>query len=106
MPSEAPNWERRAKSPPCLRRDWLDQPLSLRQFRTPAAADFSADRGMFTEVDREGMVQFPPLGLEVPEDHPDRNRYSSAGFRQREARQFQVVYLMCTCWVPPGRLSY
>jgi len=75
-------------------------------FGHPPPLIFSAHRGMFMEVDRERMVQVPPLGLEVPEDHPDRNRYSSVGFRQREAWQFPIVCLMCTCWVPPGRLSY
>jgi hypothetical protein len=31
------------------------------------------------------MVQFLPLGLEVPEDHPDRKRYFSMHFRQKRA---------------------
>jgi serine phosphatase RsbU (regulator of sigma subunit) len=28
-------------------------------------------------------VQFLPLGLQIPEDHPDRTRYFSLQFRQR-----------------------
>jgi hypothetical protein len=31
------------------------------------------------------MVRFLPLGLEVPEDHPDRKRYTSLRFRQNPA---------------------
>src|SRR5262249_37452303 len=30
------------------------------------------------------LVQFPALGLEIPEDHPDRNRYFSMDIRQKE----------------------
>src|SRR2546430_4845452 len=29
------------------------------------------------------MVQFLPLGLQIPKDHPDRNRYLSLKFRHR-----------------------
>ena len=29
------------------------------------------------------MAQFLPLGLQIPEDHPDRTRYFSLQFRQR-----------------------
>ena len=28
------------------------------------------------------MVQFLALGLEIPEDHPDRNKYRSMAFRK------------------------
>jgi len=30
------------------------------------------------------MAQFPPLGLEIPEDHPDRTKYFSMTFRKRQ----------------------
>jgi serine phosphatase RsbU (regulator of sigma subunit) len=43
---------------------------------------FSAQARKFEEIDKERMVQFLPLGLEVPEDHPDRKRYTSMRFRQ------------------------
>jgi serine/threonine protein phosphatase PrpC len=29
------------------------------------------------KIDKNRMVQFLPLGLEIPDDHPDRNRYFS-----------------------------
>jgi len=37
------------------------------------------------------MEHFPPLGLEIPEDHPDRNLYFSEVFRQRRADSSDVV---------------
>jgi serine phosphatase RsbU (regulator of sigma subunit) len=45
----------------------------------------------FTEVDRSRMMQFLALGLEIPEDHPDRSRYFSMHFRQRRASSFDVA---------------
>ena len=30
------------------------------------------------------MVQFLALGLEIPEDHPDRNKYFSMSLRKRQ----------------------
>ena len=38
---------------------------------------FSAEYRKFMEIDKSHMVQFLPLGLHIPEDHPDRNRYFS-----------------------------
>jgi serine phosphatase RsbU (regulator of sigma subunit) len=38
---------------------------------------FSAEYRKFMDVDRSRMVQFLPLGLHIPENHPDRNRYFS-----------------------------
>jgi hypothetical protein len=37
------------------------------------------------------MVQFLPLGLQIPEDYPDRNRYFSLEFRQRRANSTDVA---------------
>lgn len=54
-------------------------------FGHPPPLLFSASTGGFAEVDRERMVRFLPLGLEVPEDHPDRKRYSSIRFRRSPA---------------------
>jgi len=51
-------------------------------FGHPPPLLFSAERRRFLEVDRDRMVRFLPLGLEVPEDHPDRTRYLSMHFRQ------------------------
>ena len=54
-------------------------------FGHPPPLLFSAEGGKFEEVNKERMVQFLPLGLEVPEDHPDRKRYTSLRFRQNLA---------------------
>jgi serine phosphatase RsbU (regulator of sigma subunit) len=44
-------------------------------FGHPLPLVFSAEYRKFMEIDRSRMVQFLPLGLQIPEDHPDRNRY-------------------------------
>jgi serine phosphatase RsbU (regulator of sigma subunit) len=54
-------------------------------FGHPPPLLFSAASGEFAEVDRDRMVRFLPLGLEVPEDHPDRKRYTSMHFRRKQA---------------------
>jgi serine phosphatase RsbU (regulator of sigma subunit) len=54
-------------------------------FGHPPPLLFSAPKRTFAEIDRERMVQFLPLGLEVPDDHPDRKRYVSMHSRQRPA---------------------
>jgi serine phosphatase RsbU (regulator of sigma subunit) len=54
-------------------------------FGHPPPLVFCARDGKFREIDRDRMVQFLPLGLEVPEDYPDRRRYFSMHFRQRPA---------------------
>lgn len=46
-------------------------------FGHPPPLVFSAEYRKFMEVDKSRMVQFLPLGLHIPEDHPDRNRYLS-----------------------------
>ena len=54
-------------------------------FGHPPPLVFSAQERKFIEVDKGRMVRFLPLGLEVPEDHPDRKRYFSMHFRRRTA---------------------
>ena len=54
-------------------------------FGHPPPLLFPARSREFAAVDRDRMVQFLPLGLEVPEDHPDRDRYTSLRLRQRPA---------------------
>jgi serine phosphatase RsbU (regulator of sigma subunit) len=44
---------------------------------------FSAEYRKFMDVDKSRMAQFLALGLQIPEDHPDRTRYFSLQFRQR-----------------------
>jgi len=52
-------------------------------FGHPPPLVFSAERRRFVDFDRSRMAQFLPLGLQIPEDHPDRTRYFSLQFRQR-----------------------
>ena len=44
---------------------------------------FSAEYRKFMDVDKSRMAQFLALGLQIPEDHPDRTRYFSLQSRQR-----------------------
>jgi hypothetical protein len=62
-------------------------------FGHPPPLLFSAQARKFEEVNKERMAQFLPLGLEVPEDHPDRKRYTSMHFRQRRADYSDVAEL-------------
>jgi serine phosphatase RsbU (regulator of sigma subunit) len=62
-------------------------------FGHPPPLLFSAEFGKFLDVDRSRMVQFLPLGLEIPEDHPDRSRYFSMHLRQRRANSSDVAEL-------------
>src|SRR6478672_5881246 len=60
-------------------------------FGHPPPLLFSARTQKFAEVDQDRMVQFLPLGLEVPEDHPDRRRYTSMRFRKNQAQYSDVA---------------
>jgi len=51
-------------------------------FGHPPPLVYSAEYRKFMEIDRSRMVQFLPLGVQVSEDHPDRNRYLSLESRQ------------------------
>jgi serine phosphatase RsbU (regulator of sigma subunit) len=53
-------------------------------FGHPPPLVFSAEYGRFMELNKRDMVQFPALGLEIPEDHPDRNLYVSMTVRKRQ----------------------
>lgn len=46
-------------------------------FGHPPPLVFSAEYRKFMEVNKSHIVQFLPLGMTIPEDHPDRNRYLS-----------------------------
>lgn len=46
-------------------------------FGHPPPLVFSAEYGTFMDIGWNRMVQFPSLGLEIPEDYPDRSRYIS-----------------------------
>ena len=55
-------------------------------FGHPPPLVFSAEYTKFMEVDRSRLVQFLPLGLHIPEDHPDRNRYLSLDSEDKPVR--------------------
>ena len=57
-------------------------------FGHPPPLVFSAEYGKFMEIGWARMVQFPSLGLEIPEDHPDRNRYVSITLRKSQMTSF------------------
>ena len=59
-------------------------------FGHPPPLVFSAEFEMFMEIDEAGMVQFLALGLEIPEDHPDRNKYLSMALRPRQINSRSV----------------
>src|SRR5437879_11882497 len=54
---------------------------------------FSGEFRKFMEIDKSRMVQFLPLGLQISEDHPDRNRYLSLEFRERRVNSSDVAEL-------------
>lgn len=62
-------------------------------FGHPAPLVFSLEWRKFVALDKSHMVQFLPLGLQIPEDHPDRKRYMSLQFRQREANSSDLAEL-------------
>jgi len=53
-------------------------------FGHPPPLVFSREFDRFVEIDENRMVQFPALGLQIPDDHPDRNKYYSMSLRTRE----------------------
>src|SRR5436190_18571215 len=60
-------------------------------FGHPPPLVFSAEYGKFMEIDKDRMVQFLALGLEIPEDHPDRNRYFSMRLRRKRMKSSDVA---------------
>ncbi len=60
-------------------------------FGHPPPLVFSAEFRRFVEIDRERMVQFLALGLQLPEDHPDRNRYYSMALRKHRLNHSDVA---------------
>jgi serine phosphatase RsbU (regulator of sigma subunit) len=72
-------------------------------FGHPPPLLFCAQKRKFIEVDKGRMVQFFPLGLEVPEDHPDRKRYFSMHFRQRPAGYSDIAEITL---INPGDILF
>jgi serine phosphatase RsbU (regulator of sigma subunit) len=62
-------------------------------FGHPPPLVFSAEYRKFMDIDRSQMVQFLPLGVQIPEDHPDRNRYLSLDFRKRPVKSSDIAEL-------------
>jgi serine phosphatase RsbU (regulator of sigma subunit) len=53
-------------------------------FGHPPPLVFSAESHRFKNIDDSRMVQFLALGLQIPANHPDRQKYYSLTFRQTE----------------------
>ena len=53
-------------------------------FGHPPPLVFSAEYPKFKKIEKNHMVQFLALGLEIPAEHPDRKKYNSMNFRQKE----------------------
>ncbi len=60
-------------------------------FGHPPPLVFSAERRQFLELDKERVAQFLALGLQIPDDHPDRKKYFSMQLRPREANTSHVA---------------
>jgi serine phosphatase RsbU (regulator of sigma subunit) len=60
-------------------------------FGHPPPLVFSAECGRFRKIDKDRMVQFLALGLEIPEDHPDRNKYFSMSLRRKRMNSSDVA---------------
>src|SRR5438128_10908520 len=60
-------------------------------FGSPPPLVFSAKFGCFVPMNTDYLVQFPALGLEIPEDHPDRNKYFSMALRQRQINASNIA---------------
>ena len=60
-------------------------------FGHPPPLVFSLEWRKFVTLDKSQMVQFPPLGIEIAEDNPDRKKYFSMEFRQRRVNSSDLA---------------
>lgn len=60
-------------------------------FGHPPPLVFSAKYQRFMEIGKARIARFLPLGLEIPEDHPDRNRYTPIKLRKRRIRSSDMA---------------
>ena len=72
-------------------------------FGHPPPLVFSAEFDKFVEIGQAQMVQFLALGLEIPEDHPDRNRYFSMALRKTKMTANDVAEITL---MSPGDLLF
>jgi serine phosphatase RsbU (regulator of sigma subunit) len=72
-------------------------------FGHPPPLVFSAECGRFRKIDKDRMVQFLALGLEIPEDHPDRNKYFSMSLRRKRMNSSDVAEITL---MSPGDLLF
>src|SRR6202795_5017291 len=72
-------------------------------FGHPPPLVFSAEYERFMEIDKARMVQFLALGLEIPEDNPDRNKYLSMALRTRQMNSSDVAEITL---MSPGDLLF
>jgi len=62
-------------------------------FGHPPPLVFCSRSQKFKQIDKDRMAHFPPLGLEIPQDHPDRNKYFSMTFRKKQLDSSDVAEL-------------
>jgi serine phosphatase RsbU (regulator of sigma subunit) len=62
-------------------------------FGHPPPLVFSAEYRRFMDIDRSRMVQFLPLGVQIAEDHPDRDRYLSLETLEKATNSSDVAEL-------------
>jgi serine phosphatase RsbU (regulator of sigma subunit) len=72
-------------------------------FGHPPPLVFCPKYGKFMEIDKDRMVQFLALGLEIPEDHPDRNKYFSMKLRKRQVNSSDVAEITL---MSPGNILF
>jgi serine phosphatase RsbU (regulator of sigma subunit) len=60
-------------------------------FGHPPPLVFSAEFRKFMNIGQSRMAQFLALGLQIPADHPDRKKYYSLNFRQKEFASSDVT---------------
>jgi serine phosphatase RsbU (regulator of sigma subunit) len=72
-------------------------------FGSPPPLIFSAEYGRFMPMNTDHLVQFPALGLEIPEDHPDRNKYLSMAVRQKQVNSSDVADITL---MSPGDIGF
>ena len=60
-------------------------------FGHPPPLVFSAEFRKFMDIGRSRMMQFLPLGLQIPANHPDRNRYISLDYRDKPVNSADIA---------------